>query len=73
VEVIETATPQTFYETTRRKFGMVGGLVPTHEPLGSLLNPFPNLFLVGDSVASTFGIAGAAMSGYSAAKILTDK
>jgi phytoene dehydrogenase-like protein len=62
VEVIETATPRTFYESTRRKFGMVGapsGLAETTAPGSS---PFPNLFLVGDTVSSGFGLEGIAQS-----------
>jgi C-3',4' desaturase CrtD len=61
VEVIETATPRTYYENTRRKLGMVGGVgqslaafgsqAPTHRTL------LPNLFIVGDSVFPGNGIA----------------
>jgi phytoene dehydrogenase-like protein len=55
VEVIETATPQTFYETTRRKFGMIGA--PFLTPNESRLTlPFPNLFLVGDTSTETGGL-----------------
>ncbi|HEX8558599.1 MAG TPA: NAD(P)/FAD-dependent oxidoreductase [Pyrinomonadaceae bacterium] len=60
-EVIETATPRTFYERTRRRLGMVGGLgqsldlfganAPTHK------TPVPNLFLVGDTVFPGAGVA----------------
>src|SRR5438067_4595673 len=61
VEVIETASPQTFYETTRRKFGMVGrpnysgGVVPP-----DLTRPFPNVFIVSDTTATCFGVAAVA-------------
>jgi len=66
IEVIETATPQTFYETTRRKLGMVGGLCNSHEELdqkdqfGTTI--FPNVFLVGDTVCTVTGIAGVSRS-----------
>ena len=61
VEVIETASPQTFYETTRRKFGMIGrpdysaGEVPP-----SLARPFPNVFIVSDTTTSGFGLESVA-------------
>jgi len=57
VEVIETATPQTFYETTRRKFGMIG---QPATPNIFLTASFPNVFLVSDTLASDVGIAGVA-------------
>lgn len=50
IEVIETSTPQTFYETHRRRFGMIGGIAGNSEPL-STASPFPNLHLVGDTIA----------------------
>lgn len=56
VEILESATPQTFYETTRRRFGMTG-----RPPAGAVniqAQPFPNLFLVGDTVAGGWGMAG---------------
>ena len=55
VEVIETATPQTFYEDTRRKFGMIGQPNPNIPNLGTM--PFPNVFLVSDTVAPRSGLA----------------
>lgn len=64
VEVIESATPQIFYETTRRKFGMFGGLVPSAPLQTSVLHPFPTLFLVGDTVAHGFGIDKVVSSAY---------
>src|SRR5437773_2255359 len=54
VEIIESATPQTFYETTRRRFGMIGRPVAGHIETP----PFPNLFLVSDTVAAKPGLAG---------------
>lgn len=63
VEAIETVTPRSFYETTRRKFGMVGS---PHTPEGdvwrSCRTPFPNLFLVGDTVSFVGGLHGVALS-----------
>jgi len=55
VEVIETATPQTFYEDTRRKFGMTGQPHPSFPALRT--TPFPNVFLVSDTVSSGAGVA----------------
>jgi C-3',4' desaturase CrtD len=58
IEVIDTATPRTFYDLTRRKLGMVGGVAsrpelwragPNHE------TSLPNLFMVGDT-SSGWGI-----------------
>jgi phytoene dehydrogenase-like protein len=60
-EVIETATPRTFYEQTRRKLGMVGGLVPKAESFWQSQPPHetsvPNLHIVSDTT-SPGGIAG---------------
>lgn len=56
VEVIETATPQTFYQDTRRKFGMIGRPNPTNPALHA--TPFSNLFLVSDTVSTGVGVAG---------------
>jgi C-3',4' desaturase CrtD len=60
-EVIETATPRTFYERTRRRLGMVGGTgqspelyehtAPTHR------TAVPRLFMVGDTVFPGNGVA----------------
>lgn len=61
VEVIETATPRTFYETTRRKLGMVGGIPQTLAASGANafthLTPFPNLFMTGDTTFPGHGLA----------------
>ena len=61
-EVFETATPRTFYERTRRRLGMVGGLPRTPD---LLFGPHalthktgvPNLLLVGDTVFPGAGLA----------------
>jgi C-3',4' desaturase CrtD len=61
IEVIETATPRTFYDQTRRKLGMVGGVIPTpgrfwqHGP--SHQTTVPSLYIISDTVSSG-GIAG---------------
>ena len=72
VELIETATPQTFYEATRRRFGMIGrvtrdaGFGSTRT--GKITSPFPNLWLVGDTVSDGVGIEGVIESAYRTAK-----
>jgi C-3',4' desaturase CrtD len=67
VEVIETATPRTFYEMTRRKLGMVGGVGQSLDVFGmnslSHRTPLPNLFMVGDTTFPGQGIAAVTQSG----------
>lgn len=73
VEVIETATPQTFYETTRRKFGMVGGLCSSRVSFvseDSFRTIFPNVFLVGDTVSSSPGLSGISESAKAIAEVI---
>ncbi|MDT7540546.1 MAG: hypothetical protein QOE33_450 [Acidobacteriota bacterium] len=59
-EVIETLTPRTYYEQTRRRLGAVWGLARTLET--SVADPLthrthlPKLYMVGDTVASANGI-----------------
>jgi C-3',4' desaturase CrtD len=70
-EVIETATPRTFYEGTRRKLGMVGGVgqslaafganAPTHR------TPLRNLYMVGDTVFPGQGVSAVTRSALIAA------
>lgn len=55
LELIETTTPYTIYETTRRKLGMVGA---PHRPAGALNYAWlghrtfwPRLYMVGDTVS----------------------
>ncbi|HEY3104519.1 MAG TPA: FAD-dependent oxidoreductase [Pyrinomonadaceae bacterium] len=70
-EVIETATPQTYYETTRRKLGMIGS--PQHHPDLAFQNtPFPNLFLIGDTVSVGFGLESIAQSALSLSQVLVE-
>ena len=53
IEVIETATPRSFYDLTRRKLGMVGGVVPRADAFWldqpSYQTALPNLFIVSDT------------------------
>lgn len=61
IEVIETATPRTTYDLTRRKLGMVGGLAWMGQRLDShLINsqtPLPNVFRVGDTSSVGSGLS----------------
>ena len=61
IEVIDTATPRTTYDLTRRKLGMVGGLTGTSEAFNpNLMNSqthLPNVFRVGDTAAIGGSIA----------------
>ena len=50
IEVIETANPRTYYDSTRRKLGMVMG-VDSGEST-SLQTSLPNVFMAGDTVSS---------------------
>ncbi len=67
IEVIETATPRTFYEKTRRKLGMVGGVGQSLDVFGrnalSHLTPIRNLYMVGDSTFPGHGVAAVSQSG----------
>jgi phytoene dehydrogenase-like protein len=69
VEVIETATPPTFYESTRRKFGMVGAPAGLSAASSRPTTPFPNVFIVSDTVSGGPGLTGLA----DAALSLADK
>jgi phytoene dehydrogenase-like protein len=75
IEVIESATPRTFHETTRRKLGMVGGLCSTPARLASQSQfgrtIFPNLFLVGDTVSHGNGVDAVSRSALSLADLLS--
>jgi phytoene dehydrogenase-like protein len=77
VEVIETATPRTFYDNTRRKLGMVGRPFSSPEfsgverQFGTTI--FPNVFLVGDTVCSGLGISGVCHSASILADVLSGR
>ena len=64
LELIETATPQTYYESTRRRFGMIGRVTSLSgsTPGGVLASPYPNLFLVGDTASEGLGLEGVMQS-----------
>lgn len=76
VEVIDTATPKTYYDQTRRKLGMVGGVIPTPNSFWTnqphYLTCYPNLFIVSDTI-SPGGIAGITNSALNLVNRLTDK
>ena len=60
IEVIDTSTPRTYYEQTRRKLGMVGGLPVTPALFSegsSFETALPNLLIVSDT-CSIGGMAG---------------
>ena len=61
IEVIDTATPRYFYEQTRRKLGMVGGLPAVTNCLQgnrpAYTTSLPNLYIVSDTIAPG-GISG---------------
>jgi phytoene dehydrogenase-like protein len=61
IEVIDTANPHTFYESTRRKLGMVGGTIVTPHHFWPdspcYQTALPNLFIVSDT-RTPGGIAG---------------
>ncbi|HKS28250.1 MAG TPA: NAD(P)/FAD-dependent oxidoreductase [Pyrinomonadaceae bacterium] len=71
VEVIETATPRSFYDYTRRRLGMVGGLGQSLDVFGmssfTHRTMIPNLYMVGDTVFPGQGVAGVTQSALIAA------
>lgn len=75
VEVVESATPHTFYRDTRRKLGLVGGVRQlSHPNPPRLLNHkthFPNLFRVGDTCLPGGGLPGVSQSALIVANRLT--
>lgn len=60
IEVIETATPRTFYDQTRRKLGMVMGVQSAFQSakIPSPQTVLPNLFVVSDTVTPSPDLAG---------------
>lgn len=74
VEVIDTATPRSYYEETRRKLGMVGGLaaglnfLQRAEPCYQ--TAVPGLFLISDTVAPG-GVGGLTVIAMALANKLT--
>jgi C-3',4' desaturase CrtD len=73
-EVFETATPRTFYERTRRRLGMVGGVGQSLDVFGANAQthatPIPNLLMVGDTVFPGNGLAAVTHSALVAANEL---
>ena len=61
IEVIDTVNPLGYYEATRRKLGMVGGVVPTGSefwsPQPAYTTCLPNVFIVNDTTTPG-GVAG---------------
>jgi len=55
IEVIDTATPRSFYDLTRRKLGMVGGVIPSAEDFWTDVTGHdtvvPNLFIISDTTS----------------------
>jgi C-3',4' desaturase CrtD len=76
IEVIDTVTPRSFYDITRRKLGMVGGVIPSpddfwlNEP--TYATSLPNLFIVSDTTYPD-GIAGLTRSAFTLANRLTGR
>lgn len=75
VEVIESATPQTLYETTRRKFGMIGRPAnsTSQSKDSAFITQFPNLFLVSDTVAPMPSLAGVSELAYKLASAIAPR
>ena len=72
IEVIETANPRTFYEDTRRKLGMAMGFEKTPQTLAGagFATSLSNVFMVGDTISETFGLASLSMAALSLANVL---
>jgi phytoene dehydrogenase-like protein len=66
IELIETATPQTFYESTRRRFGMIGRVRSSSGSTAgdATVSVYPNVFLVGDTVSEGPGLEGVVQSAW---------
>lgn len=61
IEVIETANPRTYYDSTRRKLGMVLGV---EEPVSvGHETSIPNVFMVGDTAISEAKVDAVVQSG----------
>src|SRR6266516_1383584 len=75
IEIIETATPLSFYERTRRRLGMVGGVAQFPSVFGpnsfGHTTPIPRLYTVGDTNFPGQGIAAVSYSARVLANELT--
>jgi len=69
IELIETETPQTYYEATRRRFGMIGRITPAFglSREKGFAVPYPNVFLVGDTVSEGLGLESVIQSAWNVA------
>jgi len=65
IEIIETANPRTYYDSTRRKLGMVLGVDRSVPP--GYQTFLSNLFMVGDTVSSTPEVNSVVFSAHSLA------
>ena len=74
IEVIETANPRTFYEDTRRKLGMVMGFEKTPEALAGVgcATTLSNVFMIGDTISETPGLASLTATALSLANEITE-
>jgi phytoene dehydrogenase-like protein len=70
IEVIESANPRTYYDSTRRKLGMVMGVESTTANL-TTESIFPNVLLTGDTVSAGFGLPSIMESSYALIARLT--
>jgi phytoene dehydrogenase-like protein len=68
IEVIETANPRTYYDVTRRKFGMVLGV--EHGESGSHQTHLANVFMVGDTISDSATLDSVVASAMSLANLL---
>lgn len=59
IEAIETSSPRTCYDLTRRKLGMVMGAPGS---AGDTWTAIPNLFMIGDTVSPTADLASVAQT-----------
>lgn len=77
IEVIDTSTPRTVYDLTRRKLGMVGGFGGTARASNSnVINQqthLPNLFRIGDTASLGAGLAPVSCSALLLANHLTGR
>ena len=73
LEVIDTATPRTCYDLTRRKLGMTGGVGQSLSVFGANSidsdTTLPNVFMLGDTIFPGAGLAAVTYS----ALLLADK
>jgi phytoene dehydrogenase-like protein len=83
IEIIETANPRTYYDSTRRKLGMVLGIerstettagsgdtLATGEPLGHHTS-LSNVFMIGDTITATARLDAVVESAFALANALT--